>query len=304
MNATIAFAFGAGLLATVNPCGFAMLPGFLDFYVGADDDAMEHQAALSRAAHGFIIGVVLSASFGAVFVFAGLIVSAGLRSFVQLVPWLAVAIGAALLVLGATMLAGRHVTLTPASRINIDGRATRGYSRVAIFGATYALVSLSCTLAVFLAVVGQALATTNIVQLFAVFAGFVAGSASLLIALSLGAALAKGALARAMHRLRPVVNRLSGALLMGSGTYLILYWLPTIGNTNAATNDSWAATATRTLSSTVTTFFAAHTTQFAGLLALLTALGTGLLAHPAEASRSDGHELSREHRRSPRGRAQ
>lgn len=28
MNATIAFAFGAGLLATVNPCGFAMLPGF------------------------------------------------------------------------------------------------------------------------------------------------------------------------------------------------------------------------------------------------------------------------------------
>ncbi len=29
MTGAISFAFGAGLLATVNPCGFVMLPSFL-----------------------------------------------------------------------------------------------------------------------------------------------------------------------------------------------------------------------------------------------------------------------------------
>jgi hypothetical protein len=33
----LALAFTAGLLATVNPCGFAMLPAFLSFYLGASD---------------------------------------------------------------------------------------------------------------------------------------------------------------------------------------------------------------------------------------------------------------------------
>ena len=37
MNAPLAFAFGAGLLATVNPCGLALLPGFLGVYLGAGE---------------------------------------------------------------------------------------------------------------------------------------------------------------------------------------------------------------------------------------------------------------------------
>src|SRR6266498_2748861 len=37
-------AFTAGLLATVNPCGFAMLPAFLSFYVGTAEHA-DHRGA-------------------------------------------------------------------------------------------------------------------------------------------------------------------------------------------------------------------------------------------------------------------
>ena len=33
----LAYAFGAGMVATVNPCGFLMLPSYVAFYLGGDE---------------------------------------------------------------------------------------------------------------------------------------------------------------------------------------------------------------------------------------------------------------------------
>ncbi len=281
MSATLALAFGAGLVAIANPCGFALLPGFLGLYLGSPE---EDQPLLSRAAQGFLVGLVLSVSFGGVFVVAGLAVSAGLRSFLALVPWLAVLIGAGLTVLGLMMLAGRHVGLVAASRVRVGGNSAAGYRRVALFGATYAIASLSCTLGIFLVVIGQALATANAGQLVAVFAAYAAGSSSILIALSLSAALAKGGLARGVRRFLPVVNRVSGALLTASGVYLILYWVPTLGG--AAVPDSSLVRFSAEVSSTLAPFFSAHRAVFAGGLAALLAIGVILLWVDARADAS------------------
>lgn len=288
MSATLALAFGAGLVAIANPCGFALLPGFLGLYLGSPE---EHQPLISRAARGFLVGLVLSASFGGVFVVAGLAVSAGLRSFLALVPWLAVLIGAGLTVLGLMMLAGRHVGLVSAGRVRLGGNSVTGYRRVALFGATYAIASLSCTLGIFLVVIGQALAAANAGQLVAVFAAYAAGSSSILIALSLSAALAKGGLERGVRRFLPVVNRVAGALLTASGVYLILYWVPTLGG---AVPDSPLIRFSAEVSSTLAPFFSAHRAVFAGGLAALLAIGVTLLwlnARPA----ASAPEARREH---------
>ena len=37
IDAPLAIAFGAGMLATVNPCGFAMLPAYLGYFLGLED---------------------------------------------------------------------------------------------------------------------------------------------------------------------------------------------------------------------------------------------------------------------------
>lgn len=283
MSATLALAFGAGLLAIANPCGFALLPGFLSLYIGGSEQG---EPLLARTAQGFVVGLVLSVSFGGVFVVAGLAVSAGLRPFLDLIPWLAALIGAGLVVLGLMMLAGRHVGLTPASRIHVGVGvgSTAGYRRVALFGATYAIASLSCTLGIFLVVIGQALATANPWDVVAVFVAYAAGSSSILIALALSAALAKGALARTVHRLLPAVNRISGALLTASGLYLILYWLPTLGG--AAVPDSPLIRFSAEVSSSFATFFSARTALFAGGLGALLTIGIALLWLDARAPSS------------------
>ncbi len=273
MSAAATFAFGAGLLATVNPCGFAMLPSFLSLYMGSSDSG---ERSLSvRGAQGFRIGLALTGGFASVFVVAGLIISAGLRSFVHVIPWVALVIAAGLVLLGLAMLLGAHVGLTPASRISVGERRADGYRRVALFGATYAFASLSCTLAVFLIVVSQAVAVANPARVLAVFAAYAAGSATVLVALSVSVALAKVAVARAVRWLAPLVNRLAGALLVASGVYLVLYWVPAL---KSGTSSSPSAVRfTERISSSLQTFFSAHVGVFVGVLGALGLAGATLL---------------------------
>ena len=48
LDAQLAAAFTAGMIATVNPCGFAMLPAYLGFFLGRDDDELRARAARLR----------------------------------------------------------------------------------------------------------------------------------------------------------------------------------------------------------------------------------------------------------------
>lgn len=272
MSAAVTLAFAAGLLATVNPCGFALLPAFLSFYLGADEG--RERSLASRLSQGFLVGLVLSGTFGAVFVLSGLIVSAGLRSFLEVVPWVALAVGAGLVLLGLAMVAGRQVSLIRTSVVDRYGNPRAGYAGVGSFGAAYALASLSCTLPIFLIVVSQALAVADPVRMLGVFGAYAAGSATVLVALSVSAALAKGALARALRSVLPAVNRIAGALLVASGVYLFLYWLPPLMSGDpAASADGWAARASKEVSSNLANFFSANIGKFAILLAALALAG-------------------------------
>lgn len=44
----VGYAFGAGMLCVVNPCGFAMLPVYLSFYLGAGNQQFQQRSWLYR----------------------------------------------------------------------------------------------------------------------------------------------------------------------------------------------------------------------------------------------------------------
>lgn len=264
----LSFAFGAGVLATVNPCGFAMLPGFLAFYLGDDQEPRQLDGA-GRLANGLAVGGAVSVGFAAVFVTAGLIVSAGLRSLMRYVPWAAAVIGAALVIIGVVMLAGRHVGLRVLDRIR-PGR-DGGWRAMVAYGAAYAIASLSCTLAVLLAVIAQALATHNPLQMLGVFGAYSAGSATILTALAVSASFAKAGLARGVKRLLPLAGRLGGAVLVASGVYLVSYWLPALRSGSG--RGRAAVSLPDRLSSQLTALLDGHTGLFALIAAVLAAAG-------------------------------
>src|SRR5690606_9185254 len=134
-------------------------------------------------------------------------------------------VGVALAGLGVAMLAGRKVSI-PLPRLERGGKG-RGAAAMLAYGASYAVVSVSCTLGIFLVHVsttfGQGWAT-GLTQL----AAFAAGFALVLVALSVSVALARGSLATHVRRLSAHVERVAGALLVVTGAYLVWYGISEI----------------------------------------------------------------------------
>jgi len=94
-----------------------------------------------------------------------------------------------------------------------------------LFGIVYAIGSLSCTLPVFLVVVGSALAGGSASASFGQFHGYALGMSSVILAVTVGTALFRRAISRWLDRLTPYVHEFSALFLIGAGGYLIFYWI-------------------------------------------------------------------------------
>lgn len=71
LTGSFALAFTAGMVATVNPCGFALLPAYLSAFVGLDDGT-SRASAVGRALK---VSAALTAGFVAVFGLFGIVIS-------------------------------------------------------------------------------------------------------------------------------------------------------------------------------------------------------------------------------------
>ncbi|MBX6340924.1 MAG: cytochrome c biogenesis protein CcdA, partial [Thermomicrobiaceae bacterium] len=222
----VGYAYGAGMIAAVNPCGFAMLPAYLSLYLGIEEGRKVGGTAWRRLAGALLVGVTVSSGFVLLFAAAGLAISAGGRFLVAAIPWLALLVGVALTGLGVWLLAGR--TLSPAvfealaSRVGTPGkRSLRGFF---LFGLAYGLASLSCTLPVFLVAVGSALTSGSLARGVVQFLTYGLGMATVVVALTVALSLFKLGLVRALHQAIPYVQRVAAALLVVAGIYIVLYW--------------------------------------------------------------------------------
>ena len=60
---------------------------------------------------------------------------------------------------------------------------------------------------------------------FVQFIGYGLGMGAILIAVTIGAALFQGTVARGLRAAMPYVHRMSALFLAGAGAYLVYYWL-------------------------------------------------------------------------------
>jgi cytochrome c-type biogenesis protein len=202
----------------VNPCGFALLPAYLARRIGSEDGS---RRSLDAVAGALLVGAVTTAGFMLVFGTIGTAIGLGARELIHALPWAGLTIGAALVVAGAAVLAGRHLPLRlPGLR---RGAGRGGLRGDLLFGLGYGTASLSCTLPIFLAATGTAV-TGSIAESALSFVAYAAGMGTILTALAVAAALSQQGLALALRRLVPYVGRLSGALLLLAGIYVVYYW--------------------------------------------------------------------------------
>jgi cytochrome c-type biogenesis protein len=220
----VGFAFAAGMVASVNPCGFFMLPAYISYHLGTEEDGFYKQSTSSRLSKGLLLGAVTTAGFLVVFALVGGVISAGGQWLVRVFPYAGLAIGT-VMILGGIYLLVTHRTLgiMAASRVTVSPQ--RNMRNVFMYGIVYAIGSLSCTLPIFLVVVGSSLASQGILASFSQFIGYALGMGSILIAVTIGAALFQGTVARALRKGLPYVHRTSALFMVSAGAYLIYYWV-------------------------------------------------------------------------------
>ncbi|MGK2948540.1 MAG: cytochrome c biogenesis CcdA family protein [Acidimicrobiales bacterium] len=223
IDAPIGFAFAAGMVAAFNPCGFAMLPAYISWFLGTasanEGDAPQPTATLALQA--VRVSLALTAGFAVVFLAAGTLITQASVTVQQYTPWLTVIIGLALVPLGlATMAGWQPKVALPTIQRGGGGRDLRS---MFWFGVSYATVSLSCTIPAFLVAVSGVLDRGGLLNGLTVFGAYALGMGAVLTLLTVALAVFHRGLVTRIRRVLPVIPRVAGGLLAVAGAYVAYY---------------------------------------------------------------------------------
>jgi cytochrome c biogenesis protein CcdA len=221
------------MVATVNPCGFVLLPTYLMYFLGMEAGRADSERATVRRA--LLVGGAVTAGFMAVFVVVGAITSWFTSWLVANAKYVTGLAGAVFVVVGVAMLFGfKPAIATPGlSRV---GARDRTIGSMFVYGIVYAVVSLSCTLALFVPLLfdsdGFAASLGNCIS-------FGLGMGLTVTALTVSLAVANHALLRVLRSAMQHVQLIAAAFVLLSGVYLLYYfWVVDVHEDSGAVTDA------------------------------------------------------------------
>ena len=223
----LGYAFGAGMVSTVNPCGFAMLPAYLGLYLGTGEERFVQTGVLRRFVQALVVTSAVSGGFVVLFGVVGLVIAASGSLVVGAFPWIGLGIGILLAAMGLWLLTGHTLytgwTERLAARLGTPGQpGVRGFFA---FGVAYGTASLSCTLPIFLTVVGSAVTVQDLPSAVIQFVSYALGMGLVIAVLTVGLVLFKGTVVGRLRKTLPYFQTFSAWLLLLAGAYIVYYWL-------------------------------------------------------------------------------
>ncbi|WP_433397390.1 cytochrome c biogenesis CcdA family protein [Streptomyces sp. CA-146814] len=214
----LALALTAGVLAAVNPCGFALLPAYLSLLVlGADSPT--RGVAVGRA---LTATASITLGFAALFGIFGLAIQPLAGQVQECLPWFTITFGVLMAAAGAWLLTGRQLpALMP--KVRRAPTVARSIPSMALFGMAYATASLGCTIAPFLAIVVSAFHSGSTTEGMVLFAAYAAGMGLIVGVASLTVALTRSTAVSHLRRAGALAPRIGGGLLLLVGVYVAYY---------------------------------------------------------------------------------
>ncbi len=210
-------AFSAGIVSFFNPCSFALLPAYLSYFLGREEEDISRTNSLLR---GLKFGGLASAGFvtffGGIGVGVALVGSQIKNIFTQLLPL----IGLVLVILGIFWVLGRQVLYME----KLSNAVSFSRSSFFLFGIAYGLSSLACVFPVFLMLTFTSIEAGGILSGFSVFLVFSIAMSIMLVSVSLAVSLSKYYILEKLKGVEKYVTKISGLILIGVGLYFIFYY--------------------------------------------------------------------------------
>ena len=209
-------------MAAVNPCGFAMLPAYLAYFlgIGSQDQSTDTGRNVLR---GLLVGLTLTAGFVAFFGIIGALTSSliSTSTIADRGPWITLVISGLMVVLGIAMLAGFEPKIS-VPRLS-KGGDSQGLISMFLFGVSYAVVSLGCASPVFFGSVSGSFSTDGVWEGTVRFLAYALGMGLVITFLTLAVAMGRSGVTAHMRRLLPHINKISGGFLVVAGVVLGFY---------------------------------------------------------------------------------
>lgn len=218
----VSYAFGAGMLASVNPCGFIMLPAFAAFFVsGTEREDTSFALRLGRAAW---LGVLVTVAFIVTFTAAGAVIAAGGRALMAWSAWAGLLAGVVLIGIALLQLFGRSV-MFPGFAARIRIRRERSPRGALLFGMGYAVCSLGCTLPAFMVVAAAVfVGNRDYLESMVRFIEYGLGMGSVLTVVIVALTVTRVGTSRWITRFGAVGEIAASVMLLFAGAYVVWYW--------------------------------------------------------------------------------
>ena len=233
----IGFAFSAGAVAFLNPCGFAMLPTYVSYFVESNTREIITASSNSRLilvrglTRAGLIGLLVTASFIVTFGLTGIAISSLGIGVAKFLPWIAVASGIVIIGIGVAKIFGRTININIPSPRGLLYTTNSGnesgkkpsFMNFFLFGIGYSITSLSCTLPLFLLIVFQSLSAGGITEGSIVFMTYALGMGSTMMAISLAISASNQTFIKWLRKMASKMNIVTSIVLILAGSYLIYY---------------------------------------------------------------------------------
>lgn len=235
-TALLGYAFTAGALSFFSPCSVGLLPAYIGYFLGADErlptrasgaappasgQASREERLANGVFRGAAFGLMASLGFFLLFLAVGLLVAwIGTRFLGPHLVWVSRVVGVLIVLMGILLLFGRNLTLTP----RLTFSPTKSKASLFVFGVAYALVSLGCTLPIFLSVVLGSFAASSALSGLATLVAYATGMGVLMIGVSALLGGSREVAQQFLRRIVPHVKIASALIMILAGGYVLYYY--------------------------------------------------------------------------------
>lgn len=240
-TSALALAFIAGAVATVNPCGFALLPAYLSYFLGLGEGEGRDGRPPNPVMRALAVSGAVTLGFVVVFGIMGIAWSSVSSWLGTRLPYFTMVVGVVLVGLGIAMIRGFEPVVN-LPKLQLSERR-RELSSMFLYGVSYAIASLSCTIGVFIAVTSTTLANSSFAEGVVTFVAYGLGMGATLAVLTIAVALAKQGVVARFRSLLPYMRTISGVLLILAGIFVAYYaWVEVqeLGGNGSSPVVDWA----------------------------------------------------------------
>ena len=223
----LSFSFVSGMLATVNPCGFVMLPVYISMFLSSKEKDVKKSNFVIKFLNIFQISISLGLGFLIIFGAVGLAVTGGLLFIQPILSWLSILIGFFLVGLGIYTFSGKNLYFSFPQKLSykINISQDSKFKNFFLYGLSYGIASISCTLPLFIALISNAINSGGLTNGIKQFISYSLGMTSVILIITLFASFIKNFSLLKKTSLTKFYQYPAGLIITLVGMYLIIYWI-------------------------------------------------------------------------------